>query len=209
MVRSGSPSGHSKYGGSLEQQPQAEDCYWYLTLLNCRLLVHFADVGSLGEDGMDMEEETAKFKWLLIVAVAMLISGCYSYSELKYLAFSKEVDGTVRRSYTQEERARRFRTREVLIVEYAYKDEGGSLKTAKERFTNTSQAPADGTRVKLEYLAGDDDSVRLSGNRKWGAVLIFLACLAGTGWFVVKTWREGTADTRTKAAAPSYSGRRR
>src|SRR5688572_22426556 len=130
---------------------------------------------------MDTEEETARFKVMLVVAIIFLISVFLAWRELKYMMFAEEADAKLVRVYTFEERGRRGRVSEKMAVEYQFTDaETGSVRTETDAVPITNRPPK-GPSVKVQYLEGSEGSSRLAGHSQtiwlWvcGGTLAFLA----------------------------------
>jgi hypothetical protein len=138
---------------------------------------------------MDVEQETAKFKVMLVVAVVFLVSTFFAYLELKYSLGGKTAEAKVDR--LSERRTRRGTTR---VVHYQYRDENGQMRNGSDDVSRDWSAPASGI-VAVQYL---DDTSRLAGNRNTFALVIFvgslLAMLVG-GFLFWRHVREATRPT--------------
>lgn len=132
---------------------------------------------------MDEQEELAKLKWILFAGIAFLISGYYSYQELKYTVWSSTAEANVTRTYTSTKwtgggrgRRRWGRRREFLAVEYTFTDQDG--KQHSERDGISIHSPAPGPKVNVQYFSGVENSSRIEGHSSKVAVWVFLGCCA-------------------------------
>ncbi|QDT98225.1 hypothetical protein [Gimesia aquarii] len=139
---------------------------------------------------MDEEEELSKLKWLLIAVVVFLVSGFFSYQELKYAVWSTTTEADVTRTYTTEvSSGRRFRRhrKKVLAVEYTFTDKDGNHHS--ERDDIPISAPIPGPKVTIQYFSGVENSSRIKGYSRKLAVWIFLGCCVWLGYAGFKLYR--------------------
>lgn len=139
---------------------------------------------------MDEEEELSKLKWLLIAVVVFLVSGFFSYQELKYAVWSTTTEADVTRTYTTEvSSGRRFRRRrkKVLAVEYTFTDKDGSQHSERDKIPIS--APTPGPKVTIQYFTGVENSSRIKGYSRKLAVWIFLGCCVWLGYAGFKLYR--------------------
>src|SRR5687768_4237654 len=133
---------------------------------------------------MDTDEEVGRLKWLLIGGIAFIISGCFSYQEMKYTTGGREVDAVVTGVKDIEERGRRGRVREKRLVEYTFKDNSGAERREKDKVDRDFPAQP-GRKVSVEYLS---DRSRLKGNDNMFWVYVFLASLAFVVFKIFMIW---------------------
>ena len=141
--------------------------------------------------GVDTENETAKFKLILIVAIAFIVSTFFAYKELQYAMGGKTTDGIIER--LGEARGRRGRT--VAMVYYRFRDEAGTIRKDSARISRGFNG-GEGDKVRIEYL---DDESRLAGDRNTGALVIFfgsLAALVVGGFLFFRHVREATRPSK-------------
>jgi hypothetical protein len=130
---------------------------------------------------MDVEDETARFKVMMVVGIVFLISAFLSWRELKYTMIGKQADAKLVRVYTFQDVGRRGRVREKIAVEYEFKDaKTGGVRSESDTLPITAKPPK-GPTVKVQYLEGSEGGSRLAGNTQkiwlWicGGTLAFLA----------------------------------
>ena len=140
---------------------------------------------------MDVENETWKFKLMLGVLVAFIVSGVFAYMELKYSTSGKTADCTFDRLVE-----RRARRRTVHTVYYHYRDHNGQLRNGSDDVPS-HWTPPDDRKLRVRYL---NNTSRLEGNRNTGALVIFFGCLAALAIAGVMFWRH--VREATKPAKP-------
>jgi hypothetical protein len=117
---------------------------------------------------MDQDEELAKFKWILIAAIAFLVSSYFSYRELKYAVWGATAEATVTRAAETTEMGRRGRRRPMLVVEYTFSDGSTGQRSERDRVPIDWPVP-EGT-VTVQYLPGVAGASRLAGHSNKFAV---------------------------------------
>jgi hypothetical protein len=116
-----------------------------------------------------MDQEVARFKWLLSSGLMFLVSGCLSMNELRFAIWSRTVDASVIRakeSYAPRE------GREIF-VEYQFADSDGTLRTERDAIKTEMSVPS-ANHVMIQHIPGVARSSRLLGNSQMGAVYTFL-----------------------------------
>lgn len=149
---------------------------------------------------IDMDDEVARFKWLLIGVFAFLISGYYSYSEWKFAIWGRTAEATVTRTYETTESGRRFRKRHYTVVEYQFPEADGTTRSERDKVSAGVVVPGSG-RIFVQYLPGVADSSRLAGQTSWISVCVFVGSLI---WLGVAGYK-----LHLEANTPGYSSRRR
>ena len=139
---------------------------------------------------MDMDEEMGRLKVLLVDAIVFLISAFFSWRELKYIAFGKQADAKLVRTFESTEYARRGRTRQQRWVEYQFTDASGAVRKESDSIP-VSLEPLTGPTVHIQYLNGSPGSSRLPANSRRIALIFFFASLAYMGFKFLKLVREG------------------
>lgn len=147
---------------------------------------------------MDLEEETSKFKGLLIVGVLFVVSGFWSCQEFKYLVRGTPADATVRQVSKQRIPFDK-RHREEWLIEFSYSDKAGQRLVERETLPEAELPPADGQTLAIEYLPGADDSARFAGRRNYVAMAFFLGTLGVLAFFIIRLWREAAEYGRESA----------
>ena len=137
---------------------------------------------------MDAEEETVKFKFMLIALVAFVVSGFFAYMELKYATGGKAAQATVDR--VGEVPGRRGRT--TTVAYYHYRDDAGNLRHGSAPLDGDFSA-SPGDTVAVQYLA---DTSRLAGQRNTFALVVFFGCLAALVIGGALFWRHVRQATR-------------
>ncbi len=132
--------------------------------------------------------ESVKLRFALVLFVFFLISGWYSFQELRYLLSARVAEATVDRVEIREERVYRRRYRsgtrqfQLVTVHFAGGNQGAESLTL--RLPMGHQYHPQQT-LKVQYIPGETDMTRLSGSGNWISVVFFLGSLiAFTGMIV-------------------------
>lgn len=130
---------------------------------------------------MDVEEETWKFKAMLAVLLAFIVSAFFAYVELKYATAGKTTNGTV-------DRVTNFATRRgyTRTVYYNYRDATGNLRHGSDTLGRLDDVPDSGDTIVIDYLS---DASRLHGHRNGGALMIFFGSLIALIVGAILFWR--------------------
>ncbi len=147
---------------------------------------------TLGTTFVDEEAERGKAGLLLAAIAAFLISGWYSYNELKYALHGETADATVLRTYESTEPTRRGRTGPRLAVLYAFADRDGLSREERDWVPLPSDLQGEPT-VRVQYLPGEDGASRLAVNRSQLGPVIFAICLAVVVLSLFRLIREANA----------------
>ncbi|MGE5610785.1 MAG: hypothetical protein ACM359_16160 [Bacillota bacterium] len=142
---------------------------------------------------MDIDEETKRFKQMLVTALIFLVSTYFAYRELKYCIWGQTIDARVVRTYQITE-YRRYSSKPLLVVEYSFKD-SGTTRTEDDRVPIDWELPGNGT-AKVQYLPGHPYASRLSGHRNLVFVWIFFASLLVAAFFIISLLRQARPDPR-------------
>lgn len=137
---------------------------------------------------MDQDEELARFKWILYAGIFFLITGIYSFSELRYALFGKIAEARVISVDDHVEarvNRRMFSTQNVRVFAYEFQDVDGTLRREQDEVSESWPRP-EGETIKVQYLSGSKHSSRLAGNVKWVAIIGFLVSLS---LLVFAIWR--------------------
>lgn len=138
---------------------------------------------------MDMDNEMARFKWLLVAGLVFVVSAFFSWRELKYAVVGKQADAKLVRVYETTESGRRGRRVEKLAVEYQFKEAGGATRKESDTIAADADRPA-GPTVAVQYLDGSPGRSRLAGNGQRWWLLVFFGSLAFAGFKVFQVVRE-------------------
>lgn len=136
---------------------------------------------------MDTDAETKRFKWLLIAGILFVVSAFFSWSELKYALFGKQVEARLVKVVDTTDPGRRGR--EVMAVHYEFADSDGTTRNETDRLPATWDRPS-GQTIPIQYLSGSPDSSRVVGNTRRVWILIFLGSLVFFGFKVFQIYRE-------------------
>lgn len=140
-----------------------------------------------GRIPMDADQELKRFKWVLLIGVAIAISGCFTLGELHWLFFGSTTKGTIV-SITLVERAGRRGGTIVQQVRYTYVEADGTQRAGTDevgedhRFESMTQ--------DIRYIAGSKDKSRLASNVRWTSLLTFVGALIAGGVVLWRTLRE-------------------
>ncbi len=147
---------------------------------------------------VDMQEEAFKLKRLLALGVLLLISGCYSWGEIEYLAWGRTAEAEVASARVEQYRTRRSGTVERLVVKYVFTDVDGTRRTESMAFDPDTPPPVG--LIEVEYISGRNGSSRLPGDVRWWSVILFGAAIVAFAIFLVMMHRRAN---RT----PTWRGR--
>ncbi|MGE0376223.1 MAG: hypothetical protein AB7Q45_12505 [Planctomycetaceae bacterium] len=147
---------------------------------------------TLGTTFVDEEAERAKAGILLAAIAAFLISGWYSFNELKYALRSASVDANVRRMYEYTVPTRHGQSGPRLGIEYAFTAADGRQREDKDWVPLPSPLQGRAT-VRVQYLPGERGDSRLAANRSVFGPVIFLMCLAFVALSLFRLIREANA----------------
>lgn len=142
-----------------------------------------------------MDEEVAKFKWLLGAGMVFLISGYFSLNELRYALFSRTVEARVTNARATQSVGRRKEPR--LAIEYNFTEAGGATRSERDTVPVDWPLSPDGA-IQIQYIPGVANASRLSGRGSWNAVAIFLASLVAIGVLFYKLHLEAHAPVRPR-----------
>ncbi len=134
---------------------------------------------------MDQDEELAKFKWILIVGIALIMTGCYSLNELRYAVWGKSVEAKLTGAKEVTKQGRRGRTSTVLRVEYQFSEAGGASRSENDEVSTDWTLPSNGS-VPVQYIPSVEHASRLQGHSNMLAVYLFLACIVGAVYAIYK-----------------------
>lgn len=132
--------------------------------------------------------ESFKIRGAIVLFVLFLLSGYYSLQEMRYFVMGRVVDATVDQVEVRSERVYRRRygstTREYkqATVHFLRPDnilETGTLRLENHEPVRTQQS------LKIQYLPGQPDMMRLSGRPNWIAVMFFLGSLMALAGVIV------------------------
>ena len=138
---------------------------------------------------MDMDNEMARLKWLLVAGLIFVVSAFFYWRELKYAVVGKRTDAWLVRVYETTESGRRGRRVEKLVVEYQFKESVGATRKESDTIAIDADRPA-GPTVAVQYLNGSPGSSRLAGNTRQWWLFVFFGSLAFAGFKVFQIVRE-------------------
>ena len=138
---------------------------------------------------MDEENELAGCRTVLFVTVVFLFSTYYAWHEFRYMLWGTTVEAKIDRTFETEESRRRGRRVKKLAVEYSFTDTSTN-QTRSERDDVSRDWPVSGETILVQYIPGQPDQSRLSGNRSTISLVIFFGCLIAVAAFVYKMHRE-------------------
>lgn len=143
---------------------------------------------------MDIDEETKRFKRMLITALVFLISTYFAYRELKYCVWGKTIDAHVIRKYESNQYSRRSR-RPMLVVQYSFND-AGTTRTEGDQVPFDWKLPDNGTAI-VQYLPGQPYASRLDGHRNLFSVWVFFGSLLVAALYIFSLLRQARPDRRS------------
>lgn len=138
---------------------------------------------------MDEENELAKFKGILIAGVLFLISGWYSYRELRFAVWGRTAEAQVTKTFETREMRSRTRSRRKLAVEYTFTDQGGTQHNERDDVPISWQ-PLPANVVTVQYIPGVKGASRLRGNSHMFLVWLFCGSICWMGYALYQLYRE-------------------
>ena len=130
---------------------------------------------------MDTDSEVAKFKWLLIAGVAFLVSGYFSYHEIKYMTWGKVADGIVTEARQTTSTGRRGRRIHKLRVDYQFPDDTGAQHASYGSLAVDAPYQS-GSPIKIQYLRGAAEVSRINGEEQKWSLFVFFGSLIGMAY---------------------------
>ena len=152
---------------------------------------------SLPATFVDEEDEQRKAGLLMAAVLAALISGWYSYQELKYAFWGESIEATVIRTYEFTVPTRYGRSKPRLGIEYQFDDAAGHTRTDKDWVRLPSDLRQADT-VPVQSLRGVGGNSRLAANRSYLGPIVFLGCLAVAGYGFVAFIYEARTPIRRR-----------
>lgn len=154
-------------------------------------------------------DERVKLGSVFLALLAIVVSGCYAYHEVRYLAWGRKAPGVVTAAYTvKKPRARRSWDRELLGVKVDYTGADGKPHAADDKLPISSKL-APGDAVVVEYIPGEGRSGRLEGNREYFWLAVLPASLVASVILVGMLVREANGPVKKKRRPASPGPPRR
>lgn len=126
-----------------------------------------------------------KIRFTLLAVVLFLTSTYFSCSELRYGLWGKTAEATVLRVNEVTEHGRTDNT--YFSVHYRFMDVAGPMREEYDHLpAESTDPPAYGEKVAVQYISGSEDASRLAGNSKKGWIWVFFGCLAVAGFMVYR-----------------------
>lgn len=148
---------------------------------------------------MDQDEELARFKWILAVGIAVIVTGCYAFNEMKYALWGKSAAAKIMQVKEITSTGRRGRTRKLLRVEYEFSEASGTRRSERDEVSMDWSLPTDGT-ITVQFIPGVEHASRLEGHSSMIAVYLFFGCIAflGIAIYRVSQYVNDTGGTSKK-----------
>jgi len=125
--------------------------------------------------------EGFKVRAAIVLFVLFLMSGYYSWQEMRYFLGGRIVDATVDQVEVRSERVYRRRygttTRHYQHVMLHFPRPDNTVESASLRL-GTHQPIQARQAVKIQYLPGQSEMLRLNGSTNWLAIAFFFGSLA-------------------------------
>jgi hypothetical protein len=137
---------------------------------------------------MDQDDELKRFKWLLFAGLLFLITGYFSYKELKYAIWGHSVDAQVTEIKKWVRTSRRSES-PMIDLTYSYKEADGTGRSGMDS-VNESWVQGDLTTVRIQYFAGVEGSSRIKASERLMPVYVFLAAVLWLAYSIFKLVRE-------------------
>lgn len=130
--------------------------------------------------------EGFQLRLAMLAVVVFLISGWYSFQEMRYAVWGRTVEGTVTQVEHRQERVYRrrwgSRTRHFTAVTVQFLGVDNTVQSGEFRESG-AHAIRPQQQLKVQYIPGDYHMVRLSGEQNWFAIIFFfggLIAMVGT-----------------------------
>jgi|GEM_PF-1498695 len=136
---------------------------------------------------MDQDEELKRFKWILSSGLVFLISGCFSYTELKYAIRGKTTEAQV--SEFKEYMGGRRSNSPKVDLRYTYLEADGTSRGGRDDVPR-SWVPDDPKSVTIQYIPGVEDSSRIKASERLMPVYFFAATALWLGYSIFTLARE-------------------
>lgn len=148
---------------------------------------------------MDVDEEAAKFKWVLRFGIGLLLSTFFAFGELKYFLFGKTVDATITKVERVESRSRRGGSNYWTEISYKFTDKEGHQRTGSDQMDENWSGPREGT-IQITYRGGADGISRLAGHYNWFGLIMWFAFFIPTAIFFGAMIKESMDYAKEKKA---------
>lgn len=144
---------------------------------------------------VDEDAEQRKAGLLIAAVVAFVISGWYSFNELKYFLWSHTVTATVTRTYEFTVPTRHGQSGPRLGIEYEFTDADGETRHDKDWVPLPSEVRGQ-AGVDIQYLPGPEGDSRLAANRSVIGPVFFVGCLLFLLFNLAQLIREANTPIR-------------
>ncbi|MCA9074285.1 MAG: hypothetical protein KDA93_04570 [Planctomycetaceae bacterium] len=141
----------------------------------------------------DVEQRNAGL--LVAAVIAFVISGWYSFNELKYALRSTTVTATVTRQYEFTVPTRHGQSGPRLGIEYEFTNAAGDTQHDKDWVPLPSELEGQPS-VEVQYLPSTDGDSRLAANRSVIGPVFFGGCLLFLAFSLAQLIREANAPIR-------------
>ena len=134
--------------------------------------------------------ERKKLQFLIVGLIGLLVSGCSTINETRYLVFGKETQAEIKSVNENTGRSGRNGT---WSVKYEFEEEDGAMRKEEDYGSGSLALLGTGSFIEIEYIPGSVESSRILGHHsRWGTIP-FLICLVIVGiasWRFMKEYRE-------------------
>ncbi len=124
--------------------------------------------------------EGFKLRLAILAVVVFVISGWFTYQEFRYALWGRTAEATVTHVEHRQERVYRRRrtpsTRNVTLIALQFPGPDNASHQAELTQSGTLSVQPQ-QKLSVQYLPGDADMVRLSGQQNWFAVVFFIGGL--------------------------------
>jgi flagellar basal body-associated protein FliL len=144
-----------------------------------------------------LSTEAGLLKLLIVAIVVFLISACFSWSELVFLAFSRPAEAEVTKVAQVRDPNWLIRrgNRAVTQVEFTFTESDGTQRKGSDILPRDWDGPRQGP-IAIRYIPGKDGSTRLAGHVKWTPLVIVVVTIGVMGVFVFFLWKEAKEANR-------------
>jgi hypothetical protein len=150
---------------------------------------------------IDQDAELKRFKWLLGAGLSFLISGYFSYDEMKYAIWGKTAEAHV---YEARETIRSsLRSPPMVSLKYTFTESDGTPRSEFDSIPANSPF-AQLQTVTVQYLPGVEKSSRIAGRVRLMAILFFCGSVVWLAGSIIGLVREAN---RPIARGPGRRGR--
>ncbi len=142
--------------------------------------------------------ERVKLRFLIGGLIGLLVSGCSTITETRYLVFGKETQAEIK---SVNENAGRSSRNGTWSVKYEFEEEDGAVRNEEDYGSGSLALLGTGGVIDIEYIPGSLENSRILGHHYRWRTIPFLICLVIVGiasWKFMKEYREHERRERAR-----------